>query len=290
MNIGVVFPQTEFGSDPVAIRDYAQTAEGLGYSHIIAYDHVVGANPDRPGGWSGPYTHETAFHEPFVLFGFMAGVTTRIEFASGIIILPQRQTALAAKQAATLDVLSNGRLRLGVGIGWNETEYISLNEPFHTRGRRIEEQVEVMRLLWTKPLVTLKGRWHTLPDVGIKPLPVRRPIPVWFGGQAEAALRRMGRIADGWMTNSRTAADARPLIAILEQSLAEAGRPRSDFGIEARIGFSAGEAAWETLMADWRAAGASHFSVNTMACQFTTPAQHIAAIRKFAAAVGLHAG
>ena len=290
MNIGVVFPQTEFGSDPVAIRDYAQTAEGLGYSHIIAYDHVVGANPDRPGGWSGPYTHETAFHEPFVLFGFMAGVTTRIEFASGIIILPQRQTALAAKQAATLDVLSNGRLRLGVGIGWNETEYISLNEPFHTRGRRIEEQVEVMRLLWTKPLVTFKGRWHTLPDVGIKPLPVRRPIPVWFGGQAEAALRRMGRIADGWMTNSRTAADARPLIAILEQSLAEAGRPRSDFGIEARIGFSAGEAAWETLMADWRAAGASHFSVNTMACQFTTPAQHIAAIRKFAAAVGLHAG
>ncbi len=290
MNIGVVFPQTEFGSDPVAIRDYAQTAEGLGYSHIIAYDHVVGANPDRPGGWSGPYTHETAFHEPFVLFGFMAGVTTRIEFASGIIILPQRQTALAAKQAATLDVLSNGRLRLGVGIGWNETEYISLNEPFHTRGRRIEEQVEVMRLLWTKPLVTFKGRWHTLPDVGVKPLPVRRPIPVWFGGQAEAALRRMGRIADGWMTNSRTAADARPLIAILEQSLAEAGRPRSDFGIEARIGFSAGEAAWETLMADWRAAGASHFSVNTMACQFTTPAQHIAAIRKFAAAVGLHAG
>lgn len=290
MKIGVVFPQTEFGSDPVAIRDYAQTAEGLGYSHIIAYDHVVGANPDRPGGWSGPYTNETAFHEPFVLFSFMAAVTTRIGFAPGIIILPQRQTVLVAKQASTLDVLSGGRLRLGVGIGWNETEYISLNEDFHSRGKRIEEQVDVLRQLWTKPLVKFSGRWHTLPDVGIKPLPVQRPIPIWFGGQAEAALRRMGRIADGWLTNNRIAADAKPLIAILEKSLADAGRRREDFGIEARIAFSTGKEPWNRLIQDWQTAGANYFSVNTMACHFTAPAQHIAALQQFAQAVGLSAG
>jgi alkanesulfonate monooxygenase SsuD/methylene tetrahydromethanopterin reductase-like flavin-dependent oxidoreductase (luciferase family) len=127
MNIGVVFPQTEIGNDPVAIRDYAQTVEGLGYTHVIAYDHVVGANPNRPGGWLGPYTFETPFHEPFVLFAFMASVTHKLGFAPGIIILPQRQTVLVAKQAATLDVLSGGRLRLGVGIGWNQVEYIALN-------------------------------------------------------------------------------------------------------------------------------------------------------------------
>jgi probable F420-dependent oxidoreductase len=287
MNTGVVFPQTEFGNDPIAIRDYAQTAEGLGFSHIIAYDHVVGANPNRPGGFQGPYTYETAFHEPFVLFGFMAGVTHRIGFAPGIIILPQRQTVLVAKQAASLDVLSGGRLRLGVGIGWNETEYTALNEDFHTRGKRVEEQVYVMRELWTKPLVNYTGRWHTVPDVGIKPLPVQQPIPVWFGGQADAAMRRMGHIADGWMTNNRTAADAKPLLDILERALADAGRPRSAFGLEARIQFGAGPGTWEATMKDWCAARATHFSVNTMGCGFTTPNQHIDAIRQFAAATGV---
>src|SRR5574337_905188 len=143
MNIGVVFPQTEFGNDPAAIRDYAQTAESLGFTHIVAYDHVLGANPNRPGGWKGPYTHESAFHEPFVLFSDMAALTQKIEFVPGIIILPQRQTALVAKQAAALDVLSGGRLRLGVGIGWNPVEYEARGENFKNRGRRSEEQVEV---------------------------------------------------------------------------------------------------------------------------------------------------
>jgi probable F420-dependent oxidoreductase len=187
MKIGVVYPQTEFGNDPIAIRDFAQTAEGLGYSHVIAYDHVIGANPNRPGGWQGGYTIESAFQEPFVLFGFMAAATHTIGFATGIIILPQRQTVLVAKQAATLDVLSGGRLRLGIGLGWNQVEYESLGQDFHNRGRRMTEQIEVMRLLWTQPSVNFSGQWHSIPDAGIKPMPVQQPIPIWFGGHAETA-------------------------------------------------------------------------------------------------------
>jgi probable F420-dependent oxidoreductase len=288
MQIGVVFPQTEFGNDVGAIKAYAQMAEELGYSHIIAYDHVVGANPNRPGGWKGPYSSETPFQEPFVLFAFLAGVTNRIGFAPGIIILPQRQTVLVAKQAATLDVLSHGRLRLGVGIGWNDLEYEALNEDFHSRGKRIEEQVQVMRALWCSPLVTFEGRWHSLPDVGIKPLPVQQPIPIWFGGQAEAALARMARLADGWMTNYRTAAEALPAIEIIQRSLAEIKRPRESFGLEARIHYADGNPQkWHALMADWRAAGATHFSVNTMGCGFQSPAEHLDAIQRFAQAAGV---
>ena len=196
MKFGVVYPQVEFGNDFKAVRDYATLAEELGYHHVLAYDHVLGANPERPGGWNGPYTHQTPFQEPLVLFAFMAGVTTRIRFTTGIIILPQRQTALVAKQAATLDVLSGGRLRLGVGIGWNEVEYSALNQDFHNRGRRIEEQVEVLRLLWQQPLVTYSGRWHTIPDAGLNPLPIQQPIPIWFGGHSEPVLKRTARLDD----------------------------------------------------------------------------------------------
>ena len=160
MKIGVVFPQTEFGSDPNAIRDYAQTAESLGFTHILAYDHVLGANPNRPGGWRGPYTHDSPFHEPFVLFSFMAAVTQHIEFTTGILILPQRQTALVAKQAATLDVLSNGRFRLGIGNGWNEVEYIALRQDFHTRGRRIEEQAKFRRRQRLRPTGIIERRQY----------------------------------------------------------------------------------------------------------------------------------
>jgi probable F420-dependent oxidoreductase len=288
MNTGVVYPQTEYGSDPAAIKDYAQTAEGLGYSHIIAYDHVVGANPNRPGGWHGPYTSETPFHEPFALFSYMAGATQHIHFAPGIIILPQRQTVLVAKQAATLDVLSGGRLRLGVGIGWNALEYEALNENFRNRGKRVEEQVQVLRMLWTQPLVTFKGNWHSIPDVGVKPLPIQQPIPIWFGGTAEAALERMARLADGWMTNHRSAAEAAPAIQTIERTLAQAGRPRGSFGIEARIPYGDGNAdTWHTLMRDWLAAGANYFSVNTMGRGFQKPSQHLAALERFAQAIGV---
>jgi len=285
-NIGLVYPQTEFGNDPAAIKDYAQTAEGLGFSHILAYDHVLGANPDRPGGWSGPYTYQTVFQEPFVLFAYMAGFTSRIGFTTGIIILPQRQTSLVAKQAATLDVLCGGRFRMGIGLGWNAVEYTALNENFHTRGKRIEEQVQVLRLLWTQPLVTFKGRWHDIPDAGLNPLPVQQPIPLWFGGHAEPALRRAARIGDGWMGNYRKAADALPALKILAETRQQAGLSAQPFGIEARLPYGDGNPdTWHALIAEWRLAGATHFSLNTMAAGMASPQAHITAIRRFAEAV-----
>jgi len=289
MKIGLTFPQIEYPSDPAAVRDYAQTAEGLGYSHIVAYDHVLGANPDRPGGWRGPYTHESPFIEPFVLFSYMAGLTETIEFATGIIILPQRQAALVAKQAATLDVLSGGRLRLGVGLGWNEVEYEALGENFHTRGKRIEEQVELLRKLWTKPLVTFKGRWHTVSDAGLNPMPVQRPIPLWFGAKAEPALRRAARLGDGWMvTGADTAEKAAPLLETIEQGLADAGRDRSQFGVEARLGYGEGdETVLEQQARAWEELGATHLSLNTMYLGYETPQQHLQAIQHFAEVMGL---
>jgi probable F420-dependent oxidoreductase len=195
MKIGVVFPQTEIGQDPAMIRDYAQAVEAMGYTHILAFDSVIGANPDRPGGWDSQYDYRHAFHEQFALFAFCAAVTRRIELVTGVLILPQRQTTLVAKQAAEVDVLSGGRLRLGIGVGWNPVEFEALGENIHDRGKRVEEQLEVMRLLWTRELVTYEGRWHRVPDAGIKPLPVQRPIPVWMGGESEAVLRRAARLA-----------------------------------------------------------------------------------------------
>ena len=288
LKIGIVFPQTEFGSDPAAVRDYAQTAEGLGYSHVVAYDHVLGANPDRPEGFSGPYTYQSSFLEPFVLFSFMAGFTTRLGFAPGVIVLPQRQTALVAKQAATLDVLSGGRLRLGVGIGWNAVEYRGLGEEFHTRGRRVEEQVALLRRLWTEPLVTFEGRWHRMPDAGINPLPVQRPIPVWFGGRADAALRRIARLGDGWMINERTPEEARPRLDQFHAYLAEAGRSSGEVGLEARLNFGEGNPdSWAREIRAWQELGADYLAVNTMRAGLDTAAKHLAAVRKFAEEVGI---
>ncbi len=286
MKIGLVFPQTEIGNDPAAIRDYAQTAEELGFSHLLAYDHVLGANPDRPGGWTGPYTHLTPFHEVFVLFSYLAGLTTRLGLVTGILILPQRQTVLVAKQAASLDLLSGGRLRLGVGLGWNQVEYAALNEDFHNRGKRIEEQVSLMRRLWTEPLVDFQGKWHTIPDAGLNPLPLQQPIPVWFGGGAEVVLRRIARLGDGWMPLYRTAESARSSLEMLRRFIAEAGRDPGQVGLEPRIHHDAGDPhAWETLVRDWQAAGATHLSFNTMGAGLKTPQEHIQAIRKFAAVV-----
>jgi probable F420-dependent oxidoreductase len=287
MRIGLIYPQTEFGDDPAAIRDYAQTAEGLGYTHITAYDHILGANPQRPGGWSGPYTFEQSFIEPFVLFAYLAGLTNRIEFASGVIILPQRQTALVAKQAATLDVLCGGRLRLGVGLGWNAVEYQALNEKFSNRARRIEEQVAVLRALWTQPLVKFAGKYHQIDDAGLNPMPVQRPIPLWFGGNAPEALARAARLADGWMPGPPTAAGAAAQLDLIRRTLEQHGRDPARFGIEARIPYAAGAAVWETSVAGWEAAGATHISLNTMGAGLRGPAAHIAAMREFARTAGL---
>ncbi|MDD2694739.1 MAG: LLM class F420-dependent oxidoreductase [Anaerolineales bacterium] len=288
LKIGVIYPQTEFGHDPAAIKDYAQAAEALGYTHILAYDHVLGANPDRPGGWKGVYHAGHAFHEPFILFTFMAAHTRRIHFATGIIILPQRQTALVAKQAATLDVLSQGRLRLGVGLGWNEVEYTSLGQDFHTRGRRVAEQVALLRRLWTEPLVTYDGRWHTIPDAGLNPLPVQRPIPIWFGGNADPVLRRAARLADGWLPNYKEPKDAIALLETLKRLLVENGRSPSDFGVEARLSLSSGDTEHLlALVSEWQAVGATHLSLNTMGAGLNSPSEHLEAIARFAREVGL---
>ena len=288
MQFGVVYPQTDHPTDGPAVRDFAQAVEGLGFSHVAAYEHVLGANPDRPGGWKGPYTYQATFLEPFVLYTFMAAHTTRLGFFTGILILPQRQTALVAKQAATLDVLSGGRFRLGVGLGWNPVEYIGLGEDFHTRGRKIEEQVEVLRLLWTKPLVTYQGRWHHIEDAGLNPLPLQQPIPIWFGGHHERVLRRAARLGDGWAPSYRTAADARPSMDKLQATLAAAGRTLGQFGLEVRLPYGDGKPdVWAARVAEWEVAGATHLGFNTLGAGFTRPEEHIAALRQFAETVGI---
>ncbi len=289
MKIGVVYPQTEYSNDPKAIRDYAQTVEDLGFNHILAYDHVLGANPERSDRLNGPYTHESAFQEPLLLFSFMAALTQKLEFTTGIIILPQRQTALFAKQAATLDVLSGGRTRLGVALGWNHVEYTALNEDFHNRGQRIEEQVQVLQALWTQPLVNFYGRWHTIPDAGINPLPVQRPIPIWFGGHAEPVLKRVAQMGDGWMPNYRRTADAQEALERLDQLLEAAGRSRADIGIEARLKYGDGDIQrWDTILQEWREAGATHMSINTMGAGLNSPQAHLTALQRFAENIGLN--
>jgi len=288
MRIGLIYPHFEFGSDPSAIRAYAQSAESLGFAHIGADDHIIGPNPNRPGGWSGWVTYQTAFMEPLVLFGFMAAATRSIEFSTCVLLLPQRQTVLAAKQAATLDRLCGGRLRLGIGIGWNEIEYISLGKNFHNRGRRVDEQIQLLRQLWTQPLVDFHSPEHTIPDAGISPLPVQQPIPLWFGGQSEAALRRMARLGDGWMPLYRSAEDARPAFDSLVGLMAQAGRPLAGFGIEARIPYSKGPghspdpAEWRRLLAGWQALGATHASLVSTNCGLQGAQAHLQAMELFA--------
>lgn len=282
MRYGVVFPQTEIGTDPIAIRDYAQAAEQLGYRHVLAYDHVVGANLASRPGWHPPYSHQDIFHEPFVLFSYLAGLTQRIELVTGVIILPQRQTVLVAKQAAALDVLSGGRLRLGIGIGWNPVEYEALGENFKNRGRRSEEQIEVLRALWTQELVTFAGRWHKITDAGLNPLPIQRPIPLWFGGSHEQVLRRIGRLGDGWLSLLSPDDKCRTAIDKLRSCAREAGRDPSSIGIEGRIlvGHRSAEE-WLKEIAAWKDLGATHLTINTMKSGFATPSEHIAAIKRF---------
>ncbi|MBI1802601.1 MAG: LLM class F420-dependent oxidoreductase [Chloroflexi bacterium] len=278
--LGVTFPQTEIGSDPIVVRDFAQAVEGMGYQFLLTYDHVLGANPDRPGGWSGPYTYKHSFHEIFVLYGYLAGLTQRIELVTGILILPQRQTVLVAKQAAEIDVLSRGRLRLGIGIGWNAVEYEALGMNFHDRGRRAEEQVALLRRLWTEELVTFEGRWHRVTDAGLNPPPVQRPIPILMGGYAEPVLKRVARLADGWIALGNPV-NNKPQIERLRQYTREAGRSvdsvRIIGGLSLRQTTPDG---WRPTLAAWEDAGAHEVTVNTMGAGFKTPDEHIEAIRR----------
>ena len=286
MRVGVVFPQTEIGTDPMAVRDYAQAAESLGYDHLVAFDHVLGANAASRPGWSGAYQHTDTFYEPFVLFGYLAGITKSMELVTGIVIIPQRQTALVAKQAAAVDVLSGGRLRLGIGTGWNDVEYEALGENFHNRGRRSEEQIEVMRALWTQELVTYEGRWHKITDAGINPLPVQRPIPIWFGGRADQVLRRIARLGDGWFPLFRPDDSGRALIEKMRSYARQEGRDPSTIGIESWV--SIRNRSPEECSKDvrrWKELGATHISVNTMGAGLSSPDGHIDAIRRFKEAV-----
>jgi probable F420-dependent oxidoreductase len=289
MNVGAVFPQVEIGNDPAAIRDYAQAVEGMGYTHVLAFDHVLGANRASHPALKGPYTHEHPFHEPLVLYGFLAAVTRRLGLVTGIVILPQRQTALVAKQAATVDVLSGGRLRLGVAVGWNFVEYEALGEDFRTRGRRIEDQIALLRRLWTEPLVTTSTPWHRVTDAGINPLPVQRPIPLWMGGESEVVLRRAARLADGWMPHFRPGPEAQAAVDRLHARVTEAGRDPARFGIEGRFTMAqVPRDQWGKEMAAWRAMrGISHVSVHTVGLGLKRPDDHVDALRRFRAEVGV---
>jgi len=290
MQIGAIFPQTEIGADPVAIRDYAQAVEELGYAHLVAYDHVLGANTETPErrGRRWPYTFQHQFHEPLVLFGYLAAITRRIGLVTGILILPQRQTALVAKQAAEVDVLSSGRLRLGVGLGWNEVEYEALGENFHNRGRRIEEQVTVLRALWTQPLVTFHGRWHHITDAGINPLPVQRPIPIWMGGTDERVLRRIARMADGWiLVGAPSPAIAERMNRIREYARQE-GRDPAMIGLEGAIVVRrGGPEQWRQDLETWHSMGATHVCVNTMGAGLRSPSEHIETLRRVKQELGV---
>ena len=281
-HIGMIYPQTEVSPDPGWIREYCQTVEELGFSHIVAYDHVLGIQPDPEIRRPGPYTADDPFMEPFVLFSYMASLTNTLGFCTGVLVLPQRQTALVAKQAACLDLLSGGRFRLGVGVGWNRDEYIGLNSSFHNRGDRVEEQIELLRRLWREPVIDYSGQWHTLPSAGINPLPMRT-IPIWIGGGADRVLRRIARMADGWLPNVRTSQEAIPYLEKLEGYLQECGRSRDQIGLEGRVLFGAGDL---DQVADqvqgWQQIGATHVSINTMRSGLQAQ-QHLEALERVAA-------
>jgi probable F420-dependent oxidoreductase len=287
MQVGAVFPQTEIGTDPAVIRDFARTVEGAGYDYLLAYDHVLGAQATRfegpIGGFSrAPYTAEHQFHEVFTLFAFLAAVTDRLQFATSVLILPQRQTALAAKQAAAVDVLSRGRLRLAVGVGWNFAEYEALGEDFRTRGRRLEEQIRVMRLLWTEPLVTYHGEHHHLDRVGINPLPVQRPIPLWIGsGASDRSLRRVARLADGWIPLLQPAEALTDALQRLRAYAEAEGRRPDAIGVDARLPIDRTDAdSWMSRVRKLSALGVTHLTVNSGRAGHT-PDWHLERLRHF---------
>ncbi|HEY7496708.1 MAG TPA: LLM class F420-dependent oxidoreductase [Candidatus Tectomicrobia bacterium] len=295
MQIGAIFPQTELSADPGAIREFVQAVEAMGYAHLFVADHVLGADTrfhHHPSLAS--YSYKSVVHEPLTLLGYIAAITTRLTLATGILILPQRQTALVAKQAAEIDVLSGGRLRLGIGVGWNQIEYEALNQDFHTRGRRSAEQIAVLRALWTQQVVDFHGRWHHISHAGLNPLPVQRPIPIWFGvGSSqnpqppETVLRRVARLADGWSPNIPTNADGKNIVARVHQYAKEAGRDPATLPLEGRVRIAGkSPAEWVNLVQAWAGLGATHIIVETRGGGLVFPHQHLAVLRQFQEVVG----
>jgi len=263
MEIGVVLPQTEIGASADAVRSYARGVESLGFRHLLAYDHVVGADPAVHTGWSGPYDIDTDFHEPLVLFGFLAGCTS-LALVSGIVILPQRQTVLVAKQAAEVDLLSGGRFRLGVGIGWNHVEYEALGQTFETRGRRIEAQVALLRELWTSRSVTSSDPFDTVTGAGLSPMPIQQPIPVWFGATSTPAYRRAGALGDGWFPLMQPGDKLDAARAAVDDGAFAAGRDPGSLGMQGRVDWRGDAGNVATQLEKWRDVGATHVGVNTM--------------------------
>ena len=288
MQLGVVLPQTEIGHASVAdLRRYATEVEALGFAHILAYDHVLGADPERHAPWSGPYDIHTTFHEPFVLFGFLAACTS-LELVTGVIILPQRQTALVAKQAAEVALLTEGRFRLGVGIGWNAVEYEALGMSFTQRGRRMSEQIPLLRQLLSEPVVTHAGEFDRITAAGLAPLPPHQPVPIWIGGQSEPAYRRAGRLADGWFPQVAPGPALDAARATVVAAAVEAGRDPAQLGMEGRVSWT--DAGIEKLVdhvGRWRDAGATHLSVNTMNAGLGAVDRHLEVLADVAAALGL---
>jgi probable F420-dependent oxidoreductase len=284
VRVGAVFPQLESGTDIGAIREYLQAVEQLGYVHLVAYDHVLGADSTTRPDWKGAYDHRSTFHEPFVFFGFAAAVT-KLELAPAVIILPQRQTVLVAKQAAEVDILTGGRFRLGVGLGWNPVEYEALGETFRNKNRRIEEQIAVLRLLWTEPVVDFTGRWHRIDRAGLNPMPLQRPIPVWMGGTAEDALKRIARIADGWFTQFQPNDNGRAAFERFRGYLRAAGRDPERFPIEGRVSVArlAGPDEWVRTAVGFKEMACTHLEINTMGAGYASLPDHVKALERFRA-------
>jgi probable F420-dependent oxidoreductase len=278
VRIGAVFPQVEIGTEPADIARWATEVERLGYQHILVYDHVLGAGTSTRPGWRG-YTSDDLFHEVFVLLGYLAAITSAVELTTGVLILPQRQTALVAKQAAQVDVLSGGRMRLGIGVGWNPVEYEGLDETFGNRGARSEEQIALMRALWAAPTITYHGRWHHIDNAGINPRPARGNIPIWIGGAAETVLQRIGRIADGWFPQRPPDDKAAMLADRIRAHAEQAGRNPTEIGVEARLTLAdQSREHWLGYVDGWQELGATHLCVNTMGMHFAHVDEHLDAL------------
>lgn len=287
MQVGVVLPSYEIPSDPVTLARFAVTAERLGYAHLAVMDHVLGADLTYRPEWEGRATL-VDFHEPFTLFGYVAALTQRIQFVTDVLVLPQRQTVLVAKQAAEIDLLSQGRLRLGVGIGWARPEYQALNEEARTRGPRLEEQVTVLRALFTQETVTFHGQWHHLEAMGLRPLPVQRPIPIWFGGEAEASLHRVAVMGDGWMPIVAPDESAQAAIATIHAHAGALGRDPASIGIEGVIyleGTTPDD--WLRGIEAWQALGATSLTLYTQDAGLASMEAHLDILARFQEITGM---
>lgn len=285
MKIGAVIPHHEIGNDPGAIRAYAQGAEELGVTHLLIYDHVVGVDRKRTGGFEGPYDSDVGFHEPLVLFGFLAACTTTVDLVTAILILPQRQTVLVAKQAAEVAVLSDNRLKLGIGVGWNTVEYDALNEEFGNRGRRQEEQVDLMRRLWSEDVFSYSGEFHSFEHASILPRPTE-PIPVLFGGSAPALIERCARLGDGWIPLGSPNETSAERIAAMRRVRAAAGLSWDGFAIYAQAQYGGGTPErWRSHAQRWKDLGATHLAIATHNAGETDIDGHLARIAEYRAAI-----